>query len=363
MKRVVVLGSTGSIGKQTLNIIRNNPTIFSVVGLSCRKNIDLLKRQMNEFGVRFGCCSLFPDEQNRIFNNELLLLKSIDFDIVVAGAGGIDSLEAVIYALEQNKRVCVANKELLVCAGSLLMKLSNGNLIPVDSEHSAVFQCLENRMDVESITLTCSGGALRNFDINKLWSATKSDVLKHPTWKMGDKITVDCATMANKAFEVIEANRLFGFQRKDINVLLHKESLVHGLITFCDKSSLALISQPTMELPIAYALSYPDRVCFDSDFSLVGKTLTFENPDYSRYPIFEFITENYQNEEFCCMSAGVDEASVNLFLDGVIRYGELHTIIEKSLSKVSNSAITDAKTAREIYNEGIQRVLQIRKKV
>lgn len=363
MKRIVVLGSTGSIGKQTLNIVRKNPTMFCVVGLSCRKNVDLLKNQMLEFGVRFGSCSLCPDQENRIFDNELSLLKAVDFDIVVAGSGGIDSLDAVIYALEQNKRVCIANKELLVCAGNLLMKLSNGNLIPVDSEHSAVFQCLKSRKNVESITLTCSGGALRDFDINRLWSATKDDVLKHPTWKMGDKITVDCATMTNKAFEVIEANRLFGFRKDNINVLLHKESLVHGFITFCDKSSLALISQPDMELPIAYALSYPERVSFDSQFSLVGKTLTFEKPDYSRYPLFEFITDNYLNEEFCCMSAGVDEASVNLFLDGVIEYGELHTIIEKSLVGTSNSTINDSKTAREIYKEGIERVLRIRKKI
>lgn len=361
MKRVIVLGSTGSIGKQTLGVIRTNPTEFQAVGLSCRQNLELLKRQKREFGVKFACCYRFPDETEGIFGDELSLVKNVEFDVLVAGTGGIDSLDAVVYALENGKRVCVANKELLVCAGKLLMKLSNGNLIPVDSEHSAIYQCLENRRGVDSVTLTCSGGALRDFPKEKLWTATKSDVLKHPTWKMGEKITVDCATMTNKAFEVIEANRLFELSKKKIKVILHKESIVHGFVTLSDGSIISLLSEPDMELPIAYALSYPERIRKDSCFSLAGKTLSFEEPDYSRYPLFSLISENVDNEAFCCASAGVDEASVNLFLKGVITYGELHTIIEKSLENISNFAITDTKIAREIYKEGFEKVLRIRK--
>lgn len=331
MKRVIVLGSTGSIGTQTLNVISRNPKEFDVVGLSCNSNLNLLKEQCKEFRVKYGCCKCFPDKDNNIFGTESELIEATDFDILVAASGGVDSLDAVVTSLLNGKRVCIANKELLVCAGVHVMASSRkGELIPIDSEHSAIYQCLHGDKEIESVTLTCSGGALRDLPIDKLSNANVDDVLKHPNWVMGKKITVDCATMMNKAFEVIEAMHLFGLPKEKIKVVMHKESLVHGYVTFKDGSIKALISPPNMELPIAYALSYPNRVD-GPQFNLAGKTLSFTEPDYERYPLFKLVMDNLDKPLFPSFIAGVDEIVVNHFLHGFISYGEMHNIISNAV--------------------------------
>ena len=234
MKRVVVLGSTGSVGKQTLDVIRELG--YTVVGLGCNKNIFLLREQMREFAVS-SAAAIDCEEIDLFHGSEAFteLCASLDYDILVAAASGLSSLKAVLNSLERGKRVALANKEIAVCAAPLLKEtIKKGELIPVDSEHSAIFQCLSCGKDVKSVTLTCPGGALRDMPIEKLKYATANDALKHPNWSMGDKITVDCATMANKAFEVIEAASLFSLPFDKIKVLIHKESLTHGFVTFSD---------------------------------------------------------------------------------------------------------------------------------
>ena len=360
MKRVVVLGSTGSIGKQTICVLEKNPDMFTLVGVSCEKNIVLLKEQMQKHNVKFACCKNYPNEKENIFSDELTLVKHLEFDVLVAGSGGIDSLDAVLFALDNNKRVCIANKELLVCAGSLIMSKNKANVIPVDSEHSAIFQCLENRGDIKDVTLTCSGGALRNVPIADLWNTDVAKVLAHPTWKMGKKITIDCATMANKAFEVMEAKHLFGLRRNQINVLIHPESIVHGMVTFYDGSTIAHLAQTTMEIPITYALSYPKRLYTDNTLDLVGKSLSFFEPDLNRYPLFGLLTERIEDDSFCAKAAGADEAAVKMFLQGIINYSELHTIIEQVLSNVENIVINNPEIAKELYYQGYRKVLEKR---
>lgn len=331
MKRVIILGSTGSIGTQTLNVITRNQADFKVVGLSCNSNIELLKAQREKFGVDYVCCKTFSDKDNGIFATESELIEKVKYDILVACSGGVDSLDAVVTSLLNGKTVCIANKELLVCAGEHVMTASRkGKLIPIDSEHSAIYQCLQGESEIDSVTLTCSGGALRNMPIEELSAATVGDVLKHPNWIMGKKITVDCATMMNKAFEVIEAMHLFGLPKEKVHVVMHKESLVHGYVTFKDGSIKALISPPNMELPIAYALNYPIRM--DSlKFDLSGKTLTFTEPDFERYPLFKLVIDNLDKPLFPSFIAGVDEIVVDHFLKGFISYGEMHNIINSAV--------------------------------
>lgn len=360
MKKVVIFGSTGSVGKQVLNVISRYPNEFKVVGLSCNSNLKLLKEQMAQYNVDIACCKLHPENDNNIFDNEYSLVKDNDFDILVASSGGIDSLSAVLYALRSGKRVAIANKELLVCAGNLLMQEDRGNLIPVDSEHSAIYQVLKCGNKPESITLTCSGGAFRDVPLSEIWGKKAGDALLHPTWVMGQKITVDCATMANKSFEVIEAMHLFDLSKEQVNVLLHRQSIVHGFVTFQDGSIISQMSEPNMEIPISYALGYPERLSRRSDFSLIGKNLSFEIPDYSRYPLFKLITDNAENQSFCAFASGVDEASVNLFLKGCISYGQLHTIIEKSLLFAPSATVSDEKIAQQLYYEGFNKALEIR---
>lgn len=331
MKRVIILGSTGSIGTQTLNVISRNLSNFKVVGLSCNSNIELLNAQREKYGVEFACCKCLPDKDKGIFATESELIGAVKYDILVAASGGVDSLDAVVTSLLNGKAVCIANKELLVCAGEHVMAASHkGRLIPVDSEHSAIYQCLQGESEIDSVTLTCSGGALRNMPIEKLSDATVEDVLKHPNWVMGKKITVDCATMMNKAFEVIEAMCLFGLPKEKVHVVMHKESLVHGYVTFKDGSIKALISPPNMELPIAYALNYPNRI-ENINFDLSGKTLTFTEPDIERYPLFKLVLDNLDKPLFPSFIAGVDEIVVDHFLKGFISYGEMHKIINRAV--------------------------------
>lgn len=356
MKKVIVLGSTGSVGRQALDVIDSVDNI-SVVGLGAYSNLSLLLEQKKHFNVKNIC--LLKDSTLGYSTFEQMI-EMVDFDVLLASASSITSLKSVCIALKMGKIVALANKELLVCAGNYLNQLAKqygGLIIPVDSEHSAIFQSLKGEK-AKSIIITCSGGALRDYPLNRLPFATKDEVLAHPNWKMGDKITVDCATMANKGFEVIEATKLFDIDFDKVKVLMHRESLVHGMVELEDNTVIACLSTPDMRLPIQYALTYPKRIGSRvSSLDLVGKSLSFDCVDKRRYPVFDLIVEGgKKGDSVSAYLCGADEGAVNLFLKGNIPYSGIHRIIEKAYNLAPITSVDDV-IAEQIYNEGIQLAL------
>jgi 1-deoxy-D-xylulose-5-phosphate reductoisomerase len=351
MKKVVVLGSTGSVGKQSLEVIKELG--FKVVGLGCFKNSKLLKEQMQEFDCQKGAVISGSFDDLLCGEDAFLQLCKQDFDVLIAASSGLSALDSVLYSLSEGKRVALANKEIAVSAGELLKKYSKmGELIPVDSEHSAIFQTIKDK-DLYSITLTCSGGALRDIPIDELATVTPDTALLHPNWKMGRKITIDCATMANKAFEVVEAVNLFDLDFDKVKVVMHKESLVHGFVTFYDGSTIAQISYPDMRLPIRYALTYPERGNVQDKLDLADKTLTFYKVDDDRYPIFSTIVNACKNHPSAgAFLAGVDEIAVERFLKGSIAYDKMHTIIKNACEHIPNGDMLNANVCKKVYEQG-----------
>ena len=354
MKRVVVLGSSGSVGKQALQVV--DELGFEVVGLACKSNYEVLSAQLKQYPNAKG--AILEGVYHDVFCGKdafEMLAKQVDYDVLIAAASGLTSLTTVLQALKDGKRVALANKEIAVCAGSLLKAAAkNGELIPVDSEHSAVFQCLLSGREIKDVTLTCSGGALRDVPIENLKYVKAEDALKHPNWAMGAKITIDCATMANKAFEVIEAAALFDIPFDMVKVLVHKESIVHGFITFKDGSVIAQLSAPDMKAPLRYALTYPNRRETKEDFSLIGKTLTFCEHDRKRYPLFDVILNAAKNNEWArAFLAGADEGAVELFLSGHISYEELHKIINMAAETVKVEVVDTVEKAIAAYEYGV----------
>ena len=274
MKHLSILGSTGSIGTQTLEIVKQFPDEFKVVGLTTNKNSDLLLKQIKEFKpkavaimdksktdelLNFSSCQVYSGIDGL---NKIATLN--EADTVVNALVGSIGIEPTYNAIKNKKNIALANKETLVAAGSLIMdevKKNSVNLMPIDSEHSAIFQCLngENIKEVEKITITCSGGPFRNYTKQQLENVSLQSALNHPTWSMGNKITIDSATLMNKGFEVIEAHWLYGIDYEKIKIVIHPQSIVHSLVEFADKSVMAQLGIPDMKIPIQYALSYPKR--------------------------------------------------------------------------------------------------------
>jgi 1-deoxy-D-xylulose-5-phosphate reductoisomerase len=310
--RVALLGSTGSIGRQTLEVIRALRPRFQALALAAGENIESLLQQVREFNP--AVVSVGTEEAAERLRRELGLgraqpeilwgeagLREIaslpEVQIVVNGLVGAIGLEPTLAALEAGKRVCLANKESLVIGGHLVKRAlarGGGELIPVDSEHSTIFQLLEGRRpeEVKRIILTASGGAVRDRPLEELPSLTPEEVLCHPTWRMGRRITIDSATLANKGFEVIEAHWLFGLEYDQIEAILHPQSVVHGLVELADGTLLAGLSPPDMRLPIRYALTYPERLGGSQvELDLRGLSLEFAEIDPQRYPAFEAVVE------------------------------------------------------------------------
>src|SRR3989338_7428462 len=297
MKYLSILGSTGSIGTQTLDIVRKFPNEFKVVGLTTNKNSDLLLKQIKEFRpkavaimdsskkddlLNFSSCQVYSGIEG------LNRLASLDeADTIVNALVGSIGIEPTYHAAINKKNIALANKETLVAAGSAIMeevKKNNVNLMPIDSEHSAIFQCLngESINEIEKITITCSGGPFRNFSKEQLEKANVQDALNHPTWSMGNKITIDSATLMNKGFEVIEAHWLYGIEYEKINVVIHPQSIVHSFVEFQDNSVIAQLGLPDMKTPIQYALSYPERFPCNANSLDLAKinNLEFKEPDF-----------------------------------------------------------------------------------
>lgn len=310
MKKISVLGSTGSIGTQTLDVVAMHPDSFEIDGLAAGSNIALLLEQVHQFKPKRVSVSTprladeirssLPADVELFSGNEGLveIAAGGTADTVVTAVMGSIGLQSTLAAIEAGKHIGLANKETLVTAGHLVTELAarkGVSLLPIDSEHSAIFQCLngENREDIAGITLTASGGSFRDYTREQLRDVTVEDALRHPNWTMGSKITIDSATMVNKGLEVIEAHWLFNLSYEQINVLLHPESIIHSYVEFQDSSIIAQLGSPDMRVPIQYALTYPDRWKSPAErLSLAAvASLTFREMDYVRFPALKLAIE------------------------------------------------------------------------
>lgn len=354
-QRIAILGSTGSIGTQTLDIVRAYPELFRVEMLAANTNWQTLARQAAEFDP--GAVVIADEAYYEPLSAALAHLPikvyagadavaasvvSSGVDVVVAAMVGFAGLAPTLAAIRAGKKIALANKETLVVAGELVMseaKRCNAPVIPVDSEHSAIFQCLvgEAAASVKRLVLTASGGAFREVPEAELCRMTAADALKHPCWEMGKKITVDCATMMNKGFEVIEARWLFSLPAERIDVAVHPQSVVHSFVEFADGAFKAQMGVPDMRLPIQYALTFPYRLPVkggDSYDPITAGPLTFEAPDMGKYPClglaYDVLRGEYGKGGACVMNAA-NEVAVAEFLNGNIRFTDIYKIIRQSL--------------------------------
>jgi 1-deoxy-D-xylulose-5-phosphate reductoisomerase len=348
-KKLAILGSTGSVGRQTLEVVRSHPERFEIVALTAGKNVALLATQVGEFKPRY--ISFDSSEGKSPFegvifaaSDEIAALPEID--VVVVASGGITGLVPTIAAAKAGKVIALANKETLVMAGELVTEaVSDGEarLLPVDSEHSAVWQCLCGEETFPArLILTASGGPFRGYTTESLSKVTPAMALKHPSWKMGRKITIDSGTLINKGLEVIEAHHLFEMDFENIDVVVHPECIIHSMVEFPDGVVKAQLGCPDMRIPIQFALSYPERlespVFPRLDFLTVSK-LTFEKPDAHVFPGLNIAVEaGKKGGTFPAVLVGADEAAVSLFLDGKIPFTDIPKLIEDVLSRHSPTA-------------------------
>ncbi len=348
---LVVLGSTGSIGRQTLDVVRSLPKHFNVIGLAAGGNATLLEEQASEFRPRLIYCDRESEYVRGRVSAHWAGMEEMaahpDTDVVVTATLGIAGLSPTLAALRAGKTVALANKEVLVMAGHLLTaeaKRHSAQLRPIDSEHSAIWQCLwgEHPDSVERIVLTASGGPFRDTPPEELHRVTAEQALRHPNWQMGQKITVDSATLLNKGLECIEARWLFDVPLDRIDVILHRESIVHSLVMFRDGSVKAQLGVPDMRLPIQCALTYPERVPGTAvprlDLRRIG-TLNFGTPDMKRYPCLSLALEAGRNGgAFPAVLCAADEIAVQHFLAGHLGFTDIARVIEGALAAHSGPA-------------------------
>jgi 1-deoxy-D-xylulose-5-phosphate reductoisomerase len=347
-KGVAVLGSTGSIGTTALRVLERQRHRFRVTALTANSNSALLREQALKFSPAFVGMVESQRDADEAWKSgtDALIAAAIrdDVDIVINAIVGAAGLDATLAALEAGKRVALANKETLVIAGDLVSQAcasGSGEVVPVDSEHSAILQCITGHptSDVRRVVLTASGGPFRDWSAERLASATVDDALRHPTWRMGRKITIDSATLANKALEVIEAHFLFGLPYERIEVVVHPQSVVHSFVEFIDGSVVAQMSVPTMELPVLYALTHPDRVADDGvpSFDPVKLSpMTYEPVDHQRFPALRLgISAGEAGGAAPAVFNAANECAVAAFLAGKIGFPDIHRGISSALDKLS----------------------------
>jgi len=364
MKKIAILGSTGSIGLSTLEVVRKFPDHFAVEVLTVNTRIDLLEKQIHEFHPKTVVVKdlrLATELEKRLGTNcEVLageegliqVAASSQYDVFVGAMVGFSGLAPTIEAVKRGKRIALANKETLVVAGEMVLELAKkfgAELLPVDSEHSAIFQCLngENTSGVDKLILTASGGPFLHKAKNELAAVSVEEALNHPNWKMGNKITIDSASMMNKGLEVIEARWLFGITPNNIEIVIHPQSIIHSMVKFVDGSIKAQLSTPDMKLPIQYALTYPERFASEfvqTDLPLI-QTLTFLEPDFNKFECLKLAFEVLQTggTSPCILNAS-NEVAVEKFLKGKIKFSAIPEIIEKSLAKFENHLKPDLET-------------------
>ncbi len=348
-RKILVLGSTGSIGRATLEIIEHEKETFEVFGLACKNNVDLLNKQIEKFKPRFVC--VYDESQKtKVNSNKKRMLTgidgmkkmvSMDFDIVVNALPGSIGLIPTVEALKNNKAIALANKESLVMAGRIITKLlkkHSGKLIPVDSEHSALYQLLKAvpRKEIKTMIVTASGGPFRNRRKDDMKNIKPEEALDHPTWKMGQKITLDSATLMNKGLEVIEARWLFNINPSKIKVLIHPESIIHGMIELADHSLLAHMACPDMKIPIAYALNSSRRLPLPvSRLSLEDMgTLTFYPPDLDKFPSLKLAYDALDSGDSALIVLNTaNEVVSDAFFTGKIRFTDIPRIVADALER------------------------------
>ena len=350
MKKIAILGSTGSIGTQALDVIASNPTLFELFAITGHSNVELLAKQARVYRPNMV---IITDESKYTILQEMLadiddvkvfagmqsvcdMVAMSSVDMVLTSMVGYAGLRPTIAAVKAGKTIALANKETLVVAGERSCSWAakhRSAILPVDSEHSAIFQCLAGEQDksIEKLLLTASGGPFRTFSMDQLAHVTKADALKHPNWDMGAKITIDSASMMNKGFEVIEAKWLFGVSQEQIEVVVHPQSIVHSMVQFNDGSVKAQLGMPDMRLPIQYAFGYPNRLPNNYervDFSKIA-TLTFEKPDLNRFRNLAFAFEAMQKGgNMPCILNAANEVVVHAFLHDKIGFLQMSDIIE-----------------------------------
>ena len=352
MKAITLLGSTGSIGTQTLDILESHPEDFRLVGIAAGTNVELLAQQVRQFrpeivaicnesklaDLRAALADLDPQPQILAGDDGVVeVARYGDAEAVVTGIVGCAGLMPTLAAIAAGKDIALANKETLIAGGPAvlpLVKKHGVKLLPADSEHSAIFQCLQGvpTGGLRRIILTASGGAFRDWPVEQLPQVTVADALKHPNWSMGRKITVDSATLMNKGLEVIEAHYLFGMDYDDIDIVIHPQSIIHSLIELQDTSVLAQLGWPDMRLPLLYAISWPDRVYTDWEpLDLVkAGTLTFREPDHAKYPCMEIAyAAGRAGGTMTAVLNAANEQAVALFLDEKITYLDIPKVIER----------------------------------
>ena len=357
MRTLALLGATGSIGRQTLDIVRSAPEKFTVAALTARSNADALFDLVREFKPRVAALveepGTIPDDVRFcewFFGEDAAVqaVRAVKADDVLSAVVGIAGLPAALAALETSGRLLLANKESLVTGGSLVMARAaalNKRVLPVDSEHSAIFQCLQARLDnpVYRLILTASGGPFRRWSKEDIDHATAAQALGHPTWRMGPKITVDCATMMNKGLEVIEAHHLFNMPLEKIDVIVHPQSIIHSMVEFEDGAVLAQLGVPDMRVPIGYAMGYPERVPFGGeriDFAALGQ-MTFEAPDMDRFPCLRMAVEAQKAGGVMPVALnGANEIAVEAFLRDEIPFGGIARTVQSVLDKTENRNVT-----------------------
>ncbi|RPI70708.1 MAG: 1-deoxy-D-xylulose-5-phosphate reductoisomerase [Ignavibacteriales bacterium] len=371
MKKILILGSTGSIGINTLDVVRKHPDKFSVSALTINTRIDLLIPQIKEFKPELVVvvdetaaknlkntaginCKILSGVEGLVY-----IASNFDYDILLGAMVGFAGLLPTIEAVKRGKRIALANKETLVVAGELITSLIEeykAEIIPVDSEHSAIYQCLigENINEVEKLILTASGGPFLNKNEKELETVTINEALAHPNWKMGNKITIDSASLMNKGLEVIEAHWLFGFPKEKIEVVIHPQSIIHSMVEFKDCSIKAQMGIPDMRLPIQYALSFPERIENDfakTDFKKI-KELTFFEPDFEKFKCLKLAYDTLSSSGTTpCILNAANEIAVEKFLKGDISFNKIPDIIDNALNNIENHKSPDLDTIIECDKE------------
>ena len=361
MKGLAVLGSTGSVGTQTLDIVRSFPDDFHVVALAARRSIDLLADQVSEFRPSLVSCEGSREEKAALFSNGCVessvedMVRDDNVDLVVNAIVGDRGLDPTLAAIRAGKDVALANKESVVMGGEMLTSAAEGHnarLLPVDSEPNAIWQCLRGEGDqVARLILTASGGAFRNRPPDELANVTPEEALDHPTWTMGQKVTVDSSTLMNKGLEVIEAHELFGIDYDRIDVVVHPQSIVHSMVTFSDGATIAQLSNPDMRLCIGYALAWPDRLDVsygEIDWSRLDR-LDFEPPDRQAFPCLGLaFAAGREGETAPAWLNAANEVAVEAFLDGTLSWVGISELLAEALDAWPGDRADDVDTVLDV---------------